>query len=346
MGSGSKKTVFLVAVFFGVWLSLRFLFPLLSPFLLGLALALAAEPMVAFLTRRLRMPRAVSAGIGVSMAFCFLAMGVMLLLALLVREARSLTGMLPEAEAAVKSGIHRLHSWTLTLTGHAPAGLRPVLRENIDAFFTDGTALVDRSAGYLLSRAGSALSHVPDRALTLGTGLISAFLISARLPRLRRFLLRQIPRQRLKALAAAAKRVRAALGGWLLAQGKLMGLTLLLLLAGFSLLRIPGAVFWALGVTAVDAFPILGTGTILLPWALLSFLQQNTPRAVGLLGLYATVTLTRSLLEPRLVGRHLGLDPLATLMSLYIGYRLWGLGGMLLSPLLAVTALQLVPERK
>ena len=346
MGPGSKKTLSLLAVFFGVWLGLRFLLPLLSPFLLGLALALAAEPMVAFLTKRLRVPRAVSAGIGVSMAFSFLAMAVMLLLALLVREVRSLSGMLPQVEEAAKDGIHRLHNWTLALSGHAPPGLRPILRENLDALFTDGTALVDRSAGFLLSRAGSILSHVPDRALTLGTALIAAFLFSIRLPRIRRTLLRQIPRHRLKALLAAGKRMKAALGGWLLAQGKLMGLTALLLLAGFSLLRIPRTLFWTLAVTAVDAFPILGTGTVLVPWALLSFLQQDAARAVGLLGLYATITLTRSALEPKLVGRHLGLDPLATLMSLYIGYRLWGLGGMLLSPLLAVTALQLVPEKR
>ena len=341
MGSGSKKTVFLVAVFFGVWLSLRFLFPLLSPFLLGLALALAAEPMVAFLTRRLRMPRAVSAGIGVSMAFCFLAMGVMLLLALLVREARSLTGMLPEAEAAVKSGIHRLHSWTLTLTGHAPAGLRPVLRENIDAFFTDGTALVDRSAGYLLSRAGSALSHVPDRALTLGTGLISAFLISARLPRLRRFLLRQIPRQRLKALAAAAKRVRAALGGWLLAELKLAGIAFLLLLAGLSLLQVEHSLMLSVLITLVDAFPVLGVGTVLIPWSILRLIQQDYALGLGLLALYAVIWLVRSVLEPKLLGRELGLDPLVTLVCIYAGFRLWGLGGMLLAPILAMTITQI-----
>ena len=125
-----------------------------------------------------------------------------------------------------------------------------------------------------------------------------------------------------------------------------MGVTLLLLLGGFFLLRIPYAPLWALGVCLVDAFPVLGTGTVLLPWALLSLLRQDAARAVGLLGIYVTVTLTRSVLEPKLVGRHLGLDPLVTLMALYAGYKLWGIGGMLIAPLLAVTALQILPERK
>jgi predicted PurR-regulated permease PerM len=95
-------------------------------------------------------------------------------------------------------------------------------------------------------------------------------------------------------------------------------------------------------VALVDGFPILGTGTILLPWALVSFLQNNIPRALGLLSVYAVISLTRSILEPKLLGRQLGLDPLVTLASLYAGFRLWGFGGMILAPMLAVTAAQLI----
>ena len=140
--------------------------------------------------------------------------------------------------------------------------------------------------------------------------------------------------------------MKHAVGGWLLAQLKLAGVTLILLCLGLVLLRVRYALLWALGITVLDAFPILGTGTVLLPWALICFLQGNTPRAIGLLGLYAVISLTRSVLEPKLVGRHLGLDPLAALVALYAGYKLWGIGGMILAPLLAGTALQLVPPKK
>lgn len=342
----TKKILCVLAVFLTAWLSIRCLLPLFSPFLLGALLALAAEPMTAFLNRRLHVPRPVSSALGVSMAFCFLAMLVLLLGAFLVRELRSLASVLPDLEAAAVSGIDLLRSWTLNMTNWTPPGVRPLIQENISALFSDGTAMLNKLTPLALSFAGNILTHVPDSALTLGTGLISAFLISSKLPRMKRWLLRRIPRERLRALLATLKRMKAALGGWLLAQFKLMGLTLLILLLGFLLLRIPHAPLWALGVAAVDAFPVLGTGTVLLPWSLLCLLQQDTARAIGLLGLYATITLTRSILEPKLVGRHLGLDPLATLMALYIGYRLWGIGGMIAAPLLAVTALQLVPERR
>ena len=344
--SGTTKTLSLLAVFLAAWLSVRFLLPLFSPFLLGAALALAAEPMVGFLHRRLYLPRPVSSALSVSAAFCFLAMLVLLLCAFVVRELRTLAGVLPDLEQAAQSGISMLRSWTLNLADRAPSGVRSLMQENLNSLFTDGAAMVDRFTGFALSFAGNLLSHVPDSALGLGTGIISAFLISAKLPRIKRWLLRRIPKERLRAFLSVLKQMKHTLGSWLLAQTKLMGLTLLLLLAGFLLLRIPHAPLWALGVSLVDAFPVLGTGTVLLPWSLLCLLQQDTARAVGLLGLYATITLTRSLLEPKLVGRHLGLDPLATLMALYIGYKLWGIAGMIFAPLLTVTALQLVPERR
>jgi predicted PurR-regulated permease PerM len=151
---------------------------------------------------------------------------------------------------------------------------------------------------------------------------------------------------KLKPVFEALKRAKTALGGWLTAQLKLFGLTLLLLAGGLLLLRIPNGLLWALVICLLDALPVLGTGAVLLPWALISFLQSNTPRAIGLLGLYATITLIRSTLEPKLVGRQLGLDPLVTLMALYVGFKLWGLGGMILAPMLTVTTLQLLPEQK
>lgn len=342
-GTGTFFSVLLT--FLGVWLAARFLLPLFAPFLLGALLALAAEPMVAFLQRRLHLPRSAAAGIAVTMAFGFLALLLLMLCAFLLRELGALSGVLPQVEQAARSGISLTQNWLLTLAARTPQSVRPYLEENVTAFFSDGSALLTRAVSWLLGLAGTLLSHVPDQALGFFTAVLSGYMISAKLPRIRRWCLRRIPRQRLQAIRKTLKRIRGALSCWLMAQGKLMVLTFVILLLGFVLLRIPYALMWALGVCLVDAFPVLGTGTVLLPWTLLLFLQGDTPRAVGILGLYATITLSRSILEPRFLGRHLGLDPLVTLVALYTGYRLWGIGGMLLSPILAATAVQLVPER-
>lgn len=346
MRAGNGKFLSILLVFAAVWLSARLLLPLFGPFLLGALLALAAEPMVRFLRRRVHLPRGAAAGIAVTTAFGFLALILLLLCAFVVRELRSLAGVLPQLEQAARSGIGLTRNWLLTLSARAPNGIRELLEHNVEAFFSDGSALISRGAAWLLSLAGSLLSHIPDSALGLFTAVLSGCMISAKLPKLRLWCLRRIPKQRLRAISATLKRIRRTLGAWLLAQGKLMGLTFVILLLGFVLLRIPYALLWALGICLVDAFPILGTGTVLLPWSLVLFLQEDTARAIGILGIYATITLGRSIAEPKLLGRHLGLDPLAALMALYAGFQLWGITGMLLSPILAATAMQLVPERE
>lgn len=345
MRPGTGKIFSVLLTFFGVWLAARFLLPLFAPFLLGTLLALAAEPMVMFLHRRLHVPRAASAGIAVTMAFGFLALILLLLCAFLVRELGALSGALPQLEQAARSGIGMTQNWLLSLAARTPQGIRPFLEENVTDFFSDGSTLLTRTVSWLLGLAGNLLSHIPDSALGLFTAVLSGYMISARLPRIRRWCLRRIPKQRLLAIINALKRIRSALSCWLLAQGKLMGLTFVILLLGFVVLRIPYALMWALGICLVDAFPILGTGTVLLPWALVLFIQKDTARAIGILGIYATITLSRSIAEPKLLGRHLGLDPLVTLVALYVGYQLWGIGGMIVAPILAATAIQLVPER-
>lgn len=346
MRPGTKKAISALGVFLTVWLALRYLLPLFSPFVLGAGLALAAEPMVGFLHKRAHIPRPVSAGIGVSMAFCFLAMILLMLCAFLVRELGMLTGVLPDLEQTARSGFSLVQSWLLDLSAHAPQSVRPLLQENVSTLFSDGAALLERAVGYLLGLAGNLLSHVPDSALSLGTAIISAFLISSKLPRIKRWLLRRIPKERLRSMLETGRRIRRVLFNWGKAQCKLMGMTFLILFLGFVILRIPYALLWALGVCLVDAFPVLGTGTVLLPWSLVCLLQGDTPRAIGIAGLYTVVSLTRSMLEPRLLGRHLGLDPLVTLMTMYAGYKLWGIGGMLFAPILAVIAIQILPERK
>lgn len=346
MRPGTKKSLSFLGIFLAVWLSARYLLPLFFPFLLGLGLALTAEPMVNFFCARMRIPRSVSAGIGVSMAFCCIALLVLLVCAFFVRELTFLAGILPNLEETAKSGISLLESWLLNLAGYAPDGIDSLLQQNVADFFSGGTALLDRAVRYMLSLAGNLLSHIPDSALTLGTAVISGFMISAKLPRIKAWFSRLLPREKLKPILDTLKRLKNAMGGWLLAQVKLSGVTFLILAAGFLMLRIPYALLWALGVSLVDAFPVLGTGTVLLPWAFICFLQGDTARAIGLLGTYAVVSLLRSMLEPKLVGRQLGLDPLVTLMALYAGYKIWGLGGMILAPMLTVTAMQLVPEKK
>lgn len=342
MWSGIRSILSLTGICLALWFGGRFLLPLFFPFLLGTGLALLAEPVVRLLCGRLHLPRFAAVGIGVTASFVAVTILLLMICAFLVRELGILAGILPDLTQTARSGMSLLQNWLLDLASRTPQSVRPLLEENVTTLFSGSTALLDRAFQYVLGLAGTILSHVPDSALSLGTSVISGFMISAKLPRIRIWITRHFPREKLRPLLETLRRIRKAVGCWLIAQLRLAGVTLGILMAGLLILRIPYALLWAVGISLVDAFPVLGTGTVLLPWGLICFLQGDRARAIGLVGIYAVISLTRSVLEPKLVGKQLGLDPLVTLFALYAGYKLWGIGGMILSPLLAVTVVQIL----
>lgn len=342
MSPQTRNLLKLSALLLGIFLSIRYLLPLAAPFLLGSALALAAEPLVRFGSGKLRLRRGAAAMIGVSMTFIFLAMVVVLLAALLLRQLRTLAGILPDLEQTIRGGMGSLSLQLQQLTDRAPDGIAALLRPRIDDLFSGGSKALEQGSAWLLRLASGILSRVPGRALSFGTAIIASFMISAKLPALKAALRARLGGERLQRLLDTLRRLRQSLLSWLKAQLKLSGITFLVAAVGLLLLRVPHAPLWAVGIAMVDAFPILGTGSVLIPWSLLCFAQGDRLLAFGLLGLYAAAAVTRSLLEPRLVGSHLGLDPLVTLIALYVGFKLFGLPGMIFAPLIAVTTAQLM----
>lgn len=333
-GSYLQKSLLLLGLLLALWLGVTYLLPLLLPFLLGAGIALIAEPAVSFLQRRLRFSRGVAAGVGVA-ATLVLILGLFSMLgALLVKELGQLTALIPDLEDTARQGITLLEDFLVGAAQKAPENARPMLTKTVLNFFDDGTVIVKQAAQKALSILTAILGWVPDGALGLGTGLLSGFMISARLPKIRRAIKTKFPQRWREQYLPGLQRIRKALSGWLRAQLTLAGVTCIILLAGFLILRIPYAPLWAVLVALVDAVPLFGTGTVLIPWALIRFLQGDMLQGTGLLCIYAAALITRTVLEPRLVGRQLGIDPLITLLALYVGYRLWGFGGLLAAPIL------------
>mgnify|MGYP002556130070 FL=1 len=342
----AKKILCFSGLLLLFWLCARFLLPFFLPFLLGTGLALASEPAVRFLCRQGKLPRALAAGVGVSATLAGALAIIMLVLGLLFRQFPAPESWVPRLTQTVGSGMGLLQKWLLTFSDNLPQGLQSAYRKNVAEFFSGGTALLERASGFALGTAGAVITGLPDAALCLGTGLLSAFLISARLSAIGRYLSEKLPRQQLEKWLRAFRRLRDILESWLGSQCKLLAITFCILSIGFCLLRIGSPLLIAALVSLVDALPVLGTGTVLLPWSLVCLLSGDGGRALGLLGLYAVAALLRSILEPKIIGKHLGLDPLATLIAMYCGYRLWGIAGMLLLPMLSAAAMQMLPGKE
>lgn len=330
-----KRLLLVFGILVAAALAVKYILPTATPFLLGALIAAVAEPAVQTTQRRLRLSRGWAAGVGVSLTLLFLLGALSVLSALFVKEMVQLAASLPNLENTAKDGINLLKTWMTDLSSAAPEGLQPTLTRAVDGVFSSSGKLMDQAATKIPSVLSGVLSGVPDGALKIGTGLLASFMISARFPKLKDGLSRNIPPLWKEQYLPALLRTKKALVGWLKAQGILSALTYGIVAVGFLFLRVPYGFFWALLVALIDAVPMLGTGLVLLPWALISLLQQKPLQAIGLFLIFGAATLTRTTLEPKLVGKQLGLDPLLTLIALYTGYRLWGFFGLLSAPILA-----------
>lgn len=337
-----RKLFFTAAVILSLWFSLRFLLPLFLPFLFATLLALSAEPLVRVFVGRCRMPRWLASGLGISIALVLVILVVLMLGALLLKELGSLASVVPDLEETAQQGIGSLQTWLVGAANRTPKSVRPILNHCVDGIFSGSSRFLDRISLWFLDFASGILRTLPDSALGFGTWVIASFMISAKLPSLKKQIRDLLPESWKTQYLPMIKQLKSSLGGWLLAQLKLTGITACILSFGFFILQIPYGILWGAAISLVDALPILGTGMVLVPWSIVCFLQGDTLRAIGLLGIYLLALLVRSVLEPKLVGKQLGLDPLITLVALYAGYRLWGLVGMILAPLLAVAITQLL----
>lgn len=317
------------------------LLPGLLPFLLGWVLSCLLEPPVRFFSAKVKLHRRlVSAAVLLFFSALLAAAGFFLLrrlwyeLSLLSTQLPSWMGFLQNLSRRLDTLIYR---WTVAVS--------PDFRSTLQSVLTQVTAQV----GTLLSSLGTnllewcadALLSLPRAALFLFTALLACYFFLAGRPSLRSFFRRQIPERWLCRLDRTTHRLKQALGGWLRAQGILMAVTFLLLAAGFLLMGAEPAILLAAGIALLDALPVFGTGTILLPWALFCVLSADLRRGISLAVLYIVLWLVRSLLEPKLIADRAGLHPLAALLAMYLGFSLFGVAGMLLAPLGAVLLKQL-----
>ena len=155
------------------------------------------------------------------------------------------------------------------------------------------------------------------------------------------FISAQLPESLKSKLSLLRHYLKGSFSGLVRSQLILMGLTFFELAAAFMLMGVNNTPVIALVTAVIDALPVFGTGIVLLPWALWCFLEGSIPRALSLLITYGVVNIVRNCIQAKLLGDQIGLDPVMSLLAVYMGWRIWGVGGMLLFPVLFVTLRQL-----
>ena len=292
------------------------------PFVIALGLAAGLDRPISRLAMRL--PRALAAFVILTLT-ALLALSALTLLA--VQLWRDIPAALADLEGA-GSIWGQLEDWA----GRLPALLSDALLWLLGQLQTQGSALTERLTAGLAGWAANWVAALPGQLFAAGIALLAAFYAAADWTRVKAGLVRLLPAQWVPAARGLLRRLRQGASGWLRAQGRLMGLTFLLLLGGLLLLRVSAALPAALFIALADALPLIGSGLILLPWALLWWLQGEGTRALALTALWALSAAVRTALEPRLVGRQAGASPLVTLLVMYAGLQWFGVGGLILGP--------------
>ncbi len=178
---------------------------------------------------------------------------------------------------------------------------------------------------------GNFAKRVPSYLISTIVAIMSAYLFTVEHEEVLVWAKKTAPPSVVKRMTLVSDNLKYAVGGYLKAQIKIMGVVFLILWVGLTLLQVHYAVLIAIAIAFLDFLPFFGTGTAMIPWALYKFLVGNIKMAVLLLIVYAITQLVRQLLQPRMLSKSMGLNPLVTLILLYLGYRLGGVTGMIVA---------------
>ncbi len=326
-----------------LWLGFFFVLKLLLPFLLAWGLSLAITPLSERLAKKLRLPQKLLAVLLLTLSLSGLVLLLGLAVNRLLRELQALAATVLE-NAAFSNVVSRSFDYFEEMTAgialfdRIRAGENyAVFRERFNGMINDllvgtGEAVTAR----LPYVAGQMLTALPSVLLFLAVTVISGFYFCMDRRQLEQTVGGLLPAALKERLPAWRAGLRHFAGKYLRAYLLLLLLTFAELFLGLTLLRVEYAFLLAGVIAVVDLLPVLGVGTVLVPWAVVALLQRDTVLGIGLLILFLAVTVLRQIIEPHLIGQSLGLHPLLTLAAGYLGWQLLGVLGMAIGPLLAL----------
>lgn len=205
-----------------------------------------------------------------------------------------------------------------------------MLGENTDRLVKELLTRAYELAGTFL---GKVIRTSPTFFLSVFAFVISAYYFSMDMKSIRSFLLGMFCSKSAEPLKKIKQSALFAVAGYIKAYAWLFLLTFCEVLVGLLIIYPKVAVIGAICIACVDILPVFGAGAVLIPWGILSLLSGGIFKGVGMIALYIIITVVRQIAEPRIVGKKMGLHPLATLITMMLGARLFGIGGMLILPL-------------
>lgn len=306
-----------------------FAFPFFLPFILALIVAMILEPLIGFMMRRFKLNRMISSATILTIFFAFIIWVAFLSIKRLVVEGVELTKKVPELyESLVNNKF---------FIGDFYNGLSDSNKEYINSTIGD---IVSKITEFITKYAGNLvgiLMAFPGYFIAALVFIVATYIISIELPFLKTAFLRFFEEGRSRSkMELVINKLKDAVIGFLQAQIIFSTLTFIICLIGLIILKFELVIVLSLLIVFVDLLPIVGTGTVLVPWGAYLLITGNLYQGLGLIILFLFITVFRRVIEPKLLGSAMGLNPLLTLVAMYIGLQLMGLVGMFIFPAILI----------
>ena len=343
-GKAANITIVVAGILLFSWFFFKYALGALVPFLLAAVIATLVTPLSDKIAKKLKLPRKLTAAVVAILFFAILVSIAYFATYRLFCEVGELIDRLSE-EPEIVSGALEMITQKLSSLGSRFGFLSQLSKsEAIDRLGLDLDKLVSEAVtsimasltGAIPSAAAGLLSKVPEFLLFLAVLVISSFYFCTDREVISLALASVLPDKWSAGLPRIKSKISSSLRGYLKAYLLIMLMTFCEVFLGLSILGVNYAFIISLIVAFVDILPILGTGTVLIPWAVVSLLMSNYKIGIGLLIIYGLITVIRQIAEPKIVGSSLGLHPLATLASIYISVRFIGFIGIFIGPVIAL----------
>ncbi len=302
-----------------------------APFVVGGIIALIANPMVRFLERKVRLRRKFGTVLIIGGALALVIIGGYAVISRLVRE---LAGFISDLPSVLESVGDQLEL-AFTRLGELIPGLPGDLEQTLNNLGDGLVEAIKEFAGSLgaptMEAAGNLAMSIPSVVVGIFFAILSSYFFLAEKETLSVLYRKAMPAKVQEYLNLMRRNTGRLVGGYFLAQFKIMAVVAVLLVAGLLVLQVPYAVIWAVLISFLDFLPVFGTGTVLIPWALLQFVGGKIYMGIGLVACWLITQAVRQMIQPKVVGDSMGVNPLLTLFLLYLGFRFSGIGGMILA---------------
>ena len=313
-------------IVFLVW---KYLLAYLLPFLIAYAVASLLRPAVVWLGKKLHIRRGAISVALVLFVYIFVAGALILLSVGIITEVVDLVSGMPEYYTSnISPALDKLGNSVLDLLFRLdPTTVKTIEDMVPDALSSLGSAVTKFSMQAVSWASGTAVEF-PGKLMAAVICVIATIFLAVDYGTVNAFIKKHLPEKAVAVLRSAKNSLGNILGNYAKSYALILFLTFAELSVGLLLIGYKKAILIALIIALFDILPIVGSGTILVPWAVISLVQGNIGHGVALIVLYVVVVVVRQIMEPKIVGRRVGLHPLATLLCMWLGAKLFGMVGL------------------